>query len=314
MNQEILRLTHDDIDLFWEGKEIKKSRDSIWEEVKEAGSGSELIVLDNVLHVAGGGLVEIFGDSGQAIWNKIVESADDTGEVEIAGYRFGLDELALIGQFYSYARDLGYNFHCVDERLNEKDHPECSIHEQCGACAAVQALILNKLQEDIPVGDRLAEVKHWGLKQGLVADMHDHDTSTIMITYGDHARAINPDRIEGFKNARALPMNVTIPLGLLRQFVESQTQYYSQDAQYEFSTKVHDLLLRWNVGITRAVIEGGHNKQKELAGKELVVANFSGLPDDATKSIATDYFEKAKEKLKKGVKPLTIGLRNRVLG
>lgn len=274
INENSIITKKDIVDFEEQVEKTKDERDQVWTEIQENFPENREI-LDNVLHVAGGGLPLVFGDDKSEIWQKIVESAGETGVVEIAGIKFTLDDLKLIGEFYNYAKSQSYNFHCIDERLDEKDENKVScVHEHCGACGAVQALIENSLGITLPVENALVTALDMPGKQKLIKGTErEHATSTIMVTYADHAATIANNLKPSFIEKKALAMNITIPIGLIRKFYESKGD---TDSPISSTEPIYNLLTRWNVGIARAVIGGTHNTERDLVGEELLISNYYG--------------------------------------
>lgn len=266
---------------------ITNLRDYAWAEIQNK-LPDHSVELENVLHVAGGGLPLVFGDEQNEVWQKIAKSADSEGNVIIAGIKFSLKELSLIGEFYKFAKGLGYNFHCVDERLDEQhERKDSYIHEQCGACGAVQRLIQQSVGGvDLQVDDYLVETLNQPGKQGLLASQGllantetTHSSSTYMVTFANHARVMKSGTIDALRDAGALAMNITIPLGLINEFYKEKSK---TDSPLASENVVCELLQRWNIGISRAVIGSTHNDQRDLIGRELLISNFANGADDNT--------------------------------
>jgi len=249
-------------------------RDQAWIEIQKNFT-SNYEVLENVLHVAGGGLPLIFGKEENEIWQKIIESAGEAGVVNIAGIKFSIEDLKLIGEFYNFVKKKGYNFHCIDERLDERHELNSScVHDHCGACGAVQVLIQESLGISLPVEDNLVETFDLPGKQGLIEGTEEeHSTSTIAVTYADHAATLKDYLIPLFMEKKALSMNITIPIDLIRNFYEEKSK---TDSSITSTSPVYELLIRWNIGIARAVIGGIHNTERNIVGQELLVSNYYG--------------------------------------
>lgn len=283
--KEISNLTSDE----YEPEEMPK-RDVFWGDLTRVTSDEDkkeyLVSTENLIHVSGGGIPLLFGNEQSNIWQAVVETASNNGgQIEFAGVTFSLDELKLLGEFYRFLRDKKKkSFTCIDDRLkvgqDGHDPKTCFIHEGCGAAGAIDATIkeaLSSLISDTTVENLAVEELGQEKKQPLVEDMREaHETSVILITFGSNGQAVNPDRFDDFRDNNALPMNATIPLELVEDFI---SYIVSLDPVVNHSHKREELLsvlFKWNVDIAKAVINNKKHNHNGGAENILVVAHCPG--------------------------------------
>ncbi len=238
---------------------IRSEVSTLWWEIVDQPEILTDLSEQNVIFAAGGALVTRFGDENSVIWRNMVEAADSHDVVSVAGINFSLGELEQMGDFYRYLKEEGYGFHCIDERLEgDEEHLDDEVHEQCGACAAVgQATGLENVEDILlkEIGKRA--------KQQIYEDMPEHESMVILVDlYG--ADVVLGDVREDLKDAKALPFNVSIPLGDVAYWGIER----GGDTELLVST-----LVKWNVLIARNIIGGEHNTLQGLADNTMIVVD-----------------------------------------
>jgi hypothetical protein len=243
-------------------EEVKKQVLQAWEDIVAHPEKLTDLSERKVVFVAGGGLPSRFGlPAGESeIWDELSQRAVD-GAVEIAGVKFTLDELTLLGEFYRFLRDTkNMSLHCIDERLvDDVAHSSQEVHDKCGACAAVAAAA------GIPgnIEGKLKQELHQELTQGVYEDMPDHESMTILVDYHGADVVLDKNR-EDLKEKKALPFNVSLPLHLISEWAETT----GKDAQV-----LIPILTKWGVQIARNIIEGHHNTLHEAATDTIIVTD-----------------------------------------
>ncbi len=234
--------------------------ESLWTDDPGPDSFEDLLATQRIIHVAGGALpaAENFGPM-----DKLMQMAE-SGPVNVAGVEFSQSQLKLIIAFYQWLVKQGYNLHCIDERLvyTEDSDPTISVHDGCGACAAVGATT-----EEDKVEDKLVAHLGFGHKQTIYAVMNDH-TSIVINVDLDGSRVPMGDTRELFLTENALGFAVSLPVELIKQFIQAQAVDENQ---------LIEALLLWNVQIARNIIGGHHNTAHELAEKTMVIVNEKGI-------------------------------------
>lgn len=228
-----------------------------------------------VVFCAGGGLVLRFGKPESVIWQAMEASAQE-GVLEVAGIEFKIEDLKMLGDYYRHLKSKGFNFHCIDERLEDDEgHLTCEVHFGCGACNAIG--VAANLAE---VEDKLLGELGQKLKQNIYADMPEHESLTILVDLHGSDVVLGEKRNE-LKGKKALPFNISLQLGHIRGFLESRTDI---DPNQLVNT-----LVSWNVQIARNIIGEYHNKLQASAGDTIIVVDTREVEQDSL----YEKFEKA---------------------
>lgn len=223
-----------------------------------------------IIFTAGGGLVTRFGFVDSEIWQNMRRQAVDNN-IDVAGITFDVDDLSRMGDFYRFLKAKGYNFHCIDERLEgDEQHLQHEVHSHCGACAAVGSATGLEGVEDRLLGELEQDAK-----QQIYSDMPDHVSMAILVDLHGSDVVLGQQR-EELKKINALPFNVSIPLPL----VDAWSQATNGNAE-----RLIDTLVRWNVQIARNIIGGNHNKLQQLAGETVIVVDKRDVDDSPLLSI-----------------------------
>lgn len=224
-----------------------------------------------VAFAAGGGLVKQFGNEQSVIW-KTLKSKAVEGKTSVAEVEFSVTELENIGSFYRFLADKGFNFHCIDERLEgDEQHLHDEVHNKCGACAAVAGASGLENVEDLLL-DELGQK----VKQEVYGDMPNHESLAILVDLRGADVVLGQLR-EGLKAKKALPFNVSIPLEEVSEWAD-QT---GNDGR-ELVTS----LVKWNVQIARNIIGGHHNELHQLQDQTLQIVDTRGVSDNPLKTAA----------------------------
>lgn len=212
----------------------------------------------NIVFGAGGGLVKRFGDENSEIWKSLEAKAVD-GKTTVAGIEFTTSELATMGSFYRSLGEKGFNFHCIDERLEgDTNHLHNEVHAGCGACAAVGAAA--GLEN---VEDKLLNELDQSVKQEIYGDMPNHESLVVLVDLGGADVVLGEKRNE-LKGKKALPFNASIPL--------QQVADWASETGGDGAALV-DTMVRWNVQIARNIIGGHHNTLHDSADKTTIVVD-----------------------------------------
>lgn len=218
---------------------------------------------NRLVFAAGGGLPLIFGKQDSAIYQRISAQAEaNNNQVVIAGETFSKQELEALGEYYRFLRKQGLILHCIDERL-AGDHEGC-VHDECGACAAVEASIglRGASVEDM----LLAELQQQDLgKQAIHEGMSSHDSSVILIDLTGQVAVTDAELVRELKNHSSLPFQVSLSVQKIEQFLQ-QRPLVEQDLLLQ-------ALVKWNVQIARNIVGGHHNLQQPIAERTTLVIN-----------------------------------------
>lgn len=206
---------------------------------------------------AGGGLVDLFGAENE-VWQGL-EAVAESGEVEIAGIHFSLDELALVGEF---SRWLGGTKHCIDERLSEKpEYQEVEVHVHCGAAGAVAAALGRDLTGE-RVENLVLKVKDAHEKQPLLEGTEaEHRSIAVYLDVSGEGRAFKPELRPAMNVQSALAFHTAVA-------VEKAQEFLTERDEVGRLGELLDVLYRWNVQIAVNIIQGGHNEFRQVAQKE----------------------------------------------
>ncbi|MCC6711245.1 MAG: hypothetical protein IT416_02740 [Candidatus Pacebacteria bacterium] len=244
------------------------------EKVKENPEEWLTDVASQLIFVAGGGLPLTFGSNDSKIWQALtVQAAENNGIVKVAEIDFSLRELSLLGEFYRGIRGDGYSLHCIDERL--KDDLESinkQVHERCGACAAIQAVVGDRLAGDQVEDLLLVELGEevFG-KQAIDDSMPEHDSLSVFIDFhGDEAITDKVKRAN-LKNKHALVFQVSLPVKVISRFLE----FRNEDQDLLLSA-----LVKWNIQIARNIIGCGHNKFQKYSKETIFILDEREVADN----------------------------------
>lgn len=246
-----------------------------WQEIIADPDQLTDLSTQNIVFCAGGGLALRFGEPESGIW-KAMEASAQKGLLKVAGIEFKIEDLKILGDYYRFLKGQGFNFHCIDERLEGDEQHLCDeVHKSCGACAAVgNASNLQNLE------DLLLSELGQKAKQEIYSDMPDHESLVILVDLHGSDVVLGEKRNE-LKGRKALPFNVSLQLDHIRGFLESRPEVDS-------SQLVNTLVL-WNVQIARNIIGEHHNKLHASADDTIIVLDTRGVVQDSH----YDEFEKA---------------------
>lgn len=257
-------------------KNLPKAVEEVYQVLEQVKDNPEEWLVDvtgQLIFVAGGGLPLTFGSPDSKIWQELeAVAAENNGLVRIAEIDFSLRELVLLGEFYRAIRGDGYSLHCIDERL--KDDLESinqQVHERCGACAAVQAVISERLVgkqvEDLLLSELGEELLG---KQEIDDSMPEHDSLSVFIDFhGDEAIADKVKRSH-LKDKHALVFQISLPVKTISKFLE----FRREDQDLLLAT-----LVKWNIQIARNIIGCGHNKLQKYSKETIFVLDEREVAD-----------------------------------
>lgn len=258
----------------WWGGITRKGITKVFEEDLEQKEG--------LVNLAGGGLLPLLGDPKSDIWAAMTDIFETDEEIEIAGISFTKAQLELLGDFSRYLRDeKEISFICIDDRLmpgaEGHDPKNCSIHEGCGAAGAIEKAISQSVRF-ISAGSTVADMALSELgqvnKQKLVKGMEGaHETSTILVTFDPQALVVKPERFDKFREEKALPMNVTIPLQLIESYIAHRDLLDEKTNHNSLREALLNVLFKWNVDIAKAVIGNKAHNNDGGTSNVLVVAH-----------------------------------------
>lgn len=257
----------------WRNMQEETSRQFL---VRMAENPHEFIEnFEGIMFCAGGALVLEFGDDNSDLWPEILACADEHGSVEIAGVTFEVDNLAMMGDFYRWLAQKGIILHCIDERLDEGKHTGSQIHCECGACGGIDKLLMSRFKKSQKTEERLAANKDYvpedAEKQPLLPGMPHHASRAIHVSISDKTSAPKSSVRSLMKENDALTFNVSLPLGLMKDFC--------QETSNDYQTLV-ETLVKWNVQIAKNIIDGDHNDLGAHRAQTLLLLNqLDGQPD-----------------------------------
>lgn len=237
-----------------------------WENIV-ANPDEYIASFDGLHFTAGGGLPLQFGNETSQIWQALVKAMDEQQHIEIAGISFSKTELAVMGEFYRWLRDVKQqHLHCIDERLAESpEHHSHEVHDACGACAAAKAAAgVETNFEDVLLSELGQDNK-----EPIYTDMPNHDSVVIYADLSGQGRAVAADKRAEMKAKHALAFNATLPVESIQEFV------------VETGADLPLLIValaKWNVQIARNIIGGHHNESHQHAAETRMVIDKRGVP------------------------------------
>ncbi len=245
---------------------------AMWERIKAAPQEWLQDLDGSLAFVAGGGLPLVFGQSESKIYQAMSQALESNGgDINIAGVVFKEAEIKVLGDFYRFLQQKGYNLHCIDERLEDDlGNEDRQVHEHCGACAASHAAIEKFLGGEMHVEDLLlvdlGETKIG--KQQIYESMPHHESLTVFIDFAGDDAIVDEAKRTLLRENHALSFQVSLPEKMIQEFLVQ--------AGDSIKDSFLNALVKWNVQIARNIIGGDHNHLKQHASQTIFVVDKRG--------------------------------------
>ncbi len=251
---------------------IVEARNAFWQDVVR--NPEKWHRQTNNTYVAGGeAVIYALADKGWIIWPKLEEvAAANNGTVVVAGVPFTLQELDLLGRYYSLDPK---NKLCIDERLVDGDeHAHRGIHDSCGLIAALEATTgLSDLEDTLALRHGLDPSEKHPLHPGTEGH---HISTTIHVSFSQDHHIVHPHHKSHLHAQHALAFHASIP-------IDSITEFDGSAAEREMLLHA---MVKWNPKIAGNIIGGAHNAHSHAAHETLIVMDQRGVGDTRMMDLA----------------------------